>query len=156
SVQIGSGDLAVVDLQTHSRRALIDVGDGPNGIAISPDGTKAYVNDSLSDDVGVVDLQALRLTKRIPVTQSPLPAAIHRGKLLFFSSHTSSVSRDRWMSCASCHFDGEQDGRTWKFTSGPRNTTSLRGVAETLPLHWSADRDEVQDFEFTVRTLQAG
>jgi mono/diheme cytochrome c family protein len=60
------------------------------------------------------------------------------------------------MSCASCHFDGEQDGRTWLFTSGPRNTTSLRGVAETLPLHWSADRDEVQDFEVTVRTLQAG
>src|SRR5438093_6606636 len=60
------------------------------------------------------------------------------------------------MSCASCHFEGEQDGRTWQFTSGPRNTTSMRGVAGTLPLHWSADRDEVQDFEHTIRTLQAG
>jgi mono/diheme cytochrome c family protein len=60
------------------------------------------------------------------------------------------------MSCASCHFDGEHDGRTWIFTAGPRNTTSLRGVADTLPLHWSADRNEIQDFEFTVRTLQAG
>jgi cytochrome c peroxidase len=60
------------------------------------------------------------------------------------------------MSCASCHFDGEHDGRTWLFTSGPRNTTTLRGIAETRPFHWSADRDEVQDFEFTVRTLQAG
>jgi cytochrome c peroxidase len=29
-------------------------------------------------------------------------------------------------------------------------------VADTLPLHWSADRNEIQDFEFTVRTLQAG
>ena len=32
----------------------------------------------------------------------------------------------------------------------------MRGVSETLPLHWSADRDEVQDFEHTIRTLQAG
>ena len=60
------------------------------------------------------------------------------------------------MSCASCHFEGEHDGRTWQFTAGPRNTTSLRGVSKTLPLHWSADRDEVQDFEHTIRTLQAG
>jgi cytochrome c peroxidase len=32
----------------------------------------------------------------------------------------------------------------------------MRGIAETRPLHWSADRDEVQDFEFTIRELQAG
>ena len=60
------------------------------------------------------------------------------------------------MSCESCHADGEQDGRTWQFPDGPRNTTNLRGVAHTHPLHWSADRDEVQDFEFTIRELQAG
>ena len=60
------------------------------------------------------------------------------------------------MSCESCHADGEQDGRTWQFPDGPRNTTNLRGLAHTHPLHWSADRDEVQDFEFTIRELQAG
>lgn len=156
SVNMGSADLAVVDLQARARTALIDVGDAPIGIVISADGRKAYVNNSLSDDVSVVDLEKLRVTNRIPVTRSPLPALIHRGKVLFFSSHRTDVSRDHWMSCASCHFDGEQDGRTWKFPSGPRNTTSLRGVADTLPLHWSADRDEIQDFEFTIRTLQAG
>jgi cytochrome c peroxidase len=91
----------------------------------------------------------MRETKRIPTTHSPLPAVIRRGKLLFFSSHTPDLSRDRWMSCASCHFDGEHDGRTWMFTAGPRNTTSLRGAVDTLPLHWSADRNEIQDFEFT-------
>jgi cytochrome c peroxidase len=32
----------------------------------------------------------------------------------------------------------------------------LRGAAETRPLHWSADRDEIQDFELTIRELQAG
>ena len=42
------------------------------------------------------------------------------------------------------------------FPMGPGNTTNLRGLADTHPLHWSADRDEVQDFEFTIRELQAG
>jgi mono/diheme cytochrome c family protein len=60
------------------------------------------------------------------------------------------------MSCASCHFDGDHDGRTWMFENGPRNTTSLRGTRDTRPLHWSADRDEVQDFEHTIKTLQFG
>ena len=60
------------------------------------------------------------------------------------------------MSCASCHFEGGIDGRTWRICAGPRNTQTLEGIADSLPLHWSADRDEVQDFEFTIRTLQAG
>lgn len=114
------------------------------------------MSNSLSDDVSVVDLQILRETKRIRATHSPLPPMIRRGKLLCCSSRSPNVSHDRWMSCASCHFDGEHDGRTWICPAGPHNTTSLRGVADTLPLHWSADRNEIQDFEFTIRTLQAG
>ena len=34
---------------------------------------------------------------------------------------------------------------------GLRKTPSLVGLAHTHPLHWSADRDEVQDFEYTIR-----
>ena len=112
--------------------------------------------NSLSDDVSVIDLTTFAEVTRIPVTTSPLSPQLHRGKLLFTSSRSTRVSRDRWMSCESCHFDGEQDGRTWLFPDGPRNTTNLRGLAHTHPLHWSADRDEVQDFEFTIRELQAG
>lgn len=155
-VSLGSGDLSVVDITTRQRIARVDVGDGPRGIVVTPDGRKAYVVNSLSDDVSVVDLTALREIKRIPVARSPLPAEIKRGKLLFFSSRTIETSRDRWISCATCHFDGEHDGRTWFTVLGPRNTTSMRGVGDTRPVHWSADRDEVQDFEFTIRELQAG
>jgi YVTN family beta-propeller protein len=155
-VSLGSGDLSVVDLTTRQRIARVDVGDGPRGIVVTPDGRKAYVVNSLSDDVSVVDLVALRETKRIPIAQSLLPPQIKRGKLLFFSSRSTETARDRWISCATCHFDGEHDGRTWFTALGPRNTTSMRGVGDTRPVHWSADRDEVQDFEFTIRELQAG
>jgi cytochrome c len=73
-----------------------------------------------------------------------------RGKILFSSSDAPMTSR-RWIACASCHPDGHTDGRVWQNPEGPRKTTALFGVAHTHPLHWSADRDEVQDFEYTIR-----
>ncbi len=155
-VYLGSGDMSVIDLENRQVLAHLEVGDGPRGIVLTPDDRTAYVANSLSDDVSVVDLSTFEEVTRIPVTTSPLSPQLHRGKLLFTSSRSTQVSRDRWMSCESCHFDGEQDGRTWLFPDGPRNTTNLRGIAHTHPLHWSADRDEVQDFEFTIRELQAG
>ena len=155
-VYLGSGDMSVIELASRTVLAHIEVGDGPRGIVLAPDDRTAYVANSLSGDVSVVDLSTFEEVKRIMVTTSLLPPQIKRGKLLFTSSRSTRLSRDRWMSCESCHFDGEQDGRTWLFPDGPRNTTNLRGLAHTRPLHWSADRDEVQDFEFTIRELQAG
>jgi hypothetical protein len=56
-----------------------------------------------------------------------------------------------WVACSSCHPDGHTDGRVWQNPEGLRKTTPLFGLAHTHPLHWSADRDEVQDFEYTIR-----
>jgi YVTN family beta-propeller protein len=157
TVQLGSGDLSVVDINTRVRIADVDVGDGPRGIAVSADSSRAYVANSLSGDVSVVDLIGLKEIQRIPVTTSPLDPIVSRGKVLFFSSRSPQISLQRWMSCASCHFDGDMDGRTWIFAgSGPRNTPTVRGSGQTMPLHWSADRCEFQDFEVTIRQLQAG
>ena len=155
-VYLGSGDMSVIDLTSRTVLAHLEVGDGPRGIVLTPNERTAYVANSLSDDVSVIDLSTFEEVTRIPTTISPLSPQLRRGKLLFTSSRSPAISRDRWMSCESCHFDGEHDGRTWLFPDGPRNTTNLRGLAQTRPLHWSADRDEVQDFEFTIRELQAG
>ncbi len=155
-VNLGSGDMSVIDLNTRRKLTTVDVGDGPRGIVLTPDGRRAYVYNSLSEDVSVIDLTAHQEIKRIAVTKSLLDPEVKRGKLLFFSSRSPELSKDRWMSCASCHFEAEHDGRTWFFPGGPRNTIDLRAVGETRPIHWSADRDEVQDFEFTIRQLQAG
>lgn len=57
----------------------------------------------------------------------------------------------KWISCSSCHPDGLTDARVWQNPEGDRRTVNLWGLAHTHPLHWSADRDEVQDFEYTVR-----
>ena len=132
-VYLGSGDMSVIDLASRELIAHIEVGDGPRGVVLTPDDRTAYVANALSDDVSVIDLSTFEEVKRIMVTTSPLPPQIKRGKLLFTSSRSTRISRDRWMSCESCHFDGEQDGRTWLFTDGPRNTTNLRGLADTPP-----------------------
>jgi YVTN family beta-propeller protein len=122
-VNFGSGELSVVDLAAKRRIADVDVGDGPRDLALTPDGLRAYVTNSLSGDVSVVDLVALQEIKRITVTTNPLDPMVSRGKVLFTSSRSSQISTQRWMSCASCHFDGDNDGRTWLFAgSGPRNT----------------------------------
>jgi hypothetical protein len=45
------------------------------------------------------------------------------------------------IACASCHPEGGEDGRVWKFTPiGLRRTPSLRGgIGGTEPFHWDGD-----------------
>jgi len=48
------------------------------------------------------------------------------------------------LACASCHAEGNDDGRTWNFTcEGPRRTQSLQtGLRGTEPFHWSGDQPD--------------
>jgi cytochrome c peroxidase len=80
---------------------------------------------------------------------------------VFHSSRDPRMSRTRYLSCASCHMDGEADGLTWDFTQrgeGLRSTIPLRGRGGAAhgPMHWSANFDEVQDFEHDIRAGQGG
>lgn len=54
------------------------------------------------------------------------------GSLLFHLETSSGLA------CASCHPEGQEDGRTWHFAGfGPRRTQSLRGgLLGTEPFHW--------------------
>jgi cytochrome c peroxidase len=71
------------------------------------------------------------------------------------------MSRDKYLSCATCHFDGDSDGRVWDFTDrgeGLRNTIALTGRTGMRhgPVHWSANFDEIQDFENDIRSAFGG
>ena len=90
------------------------------------------------------------------LTSKKLPRQVQRGKVLFHSSRSRSMTLDRWISCASCHPDGESDDRVWRFAAGPRKTPSLRGAAMTLPHNRVPDRDEFQDTERFIRLLMGG
>ncbi len=47
------------------------------------------------------------------------------------------------LACASCHAEGNEDGRTWRFTcEGTRRTQSLHtGLKGTQPFHWGGDQN---------------
>ena len=169
-VNSGSNDLSVIDISNPTipkRVAHIPVGDNPRGIVLSPDESFAYVNNTLAGTISVIDTNVYSVTSTITVTNIPLPPALLHGKRLFFSSARSDLAQAAWISCNTCHVEGEHDGRTWLLQylgSVPpgeqpiirRNTTSLLGMIETYPLRWSAEWDESADSEFSVRFEQFG
>jgi mono/diheme cytochrome c family protein len=94
------------------------------------------------------------------ITVEKLAPQVLLGKQLFYDALDTRLARDAYISCASCHNDGGQDGRTWDptgFGEGLRNTVNLRGRAGGEGfLHWSTTFDEVQDFEGQIRNLAGG
>ena len=138
------------DYREIENRRYMRIGRNPRAVRVAPDNGTVYVYNALDFNVVAYDTESLRPMATIRVTDNPLGKEILDGKRLFYSALQPMVGR-RWISCSSCHPDGEPDGRTWNNPEGLRNTQSFAGMAWTHPIHWSADRDEVQDFEHTIR-----
>jgi YVTN family beta-propeller protein len=169
-VNAASNDVSIVDIinpLVPIRRAHVSVGNNPRGILLSPDGNTAFTNNTMDGTVSVIDAQTYTVMDEIPSTNIPLPPLILTGKQLFHSSARPELSQAAWISCNTCHIEGEQDGRTWQLQflgqvppgEQPiikRNTTSLLGMIETYPLRWSAEWDESADSEFSIRFEQFG
>src|SRR5688572_647759 len=49
--------LSIVNAKTFAVERTVNVGNGPHEVAISPDGTKAYVANAAGNSVSVVDLK---------------------------------------------------------------------------------------------------
>jgi hypothetical protein len=130
--------------------SAVRIGQNPRAVRVSPDGKTVYVANTLDFNVGVHQAQDMKQLATVKLCDPPKTPEWVRGKILFSTANAPLTSR-RWIACASCHPDGHSDGRVWHNPEGPRKTTALFGVAHTHPLHWSADRDEVQDFEYTIR-----
>ena len=164
-----SREVAVIDAHGGSQVLRFDVGRAPQGLALAADGKTLFVNNFMDRSVGVYDLQPLldRGEANVPllstlnaVASEALAANVLLGKKFFYDARDPRLALHNYMSCASCHNDGGHDGRVWDLTGlgeGLRNTISLRGRAGAQGLlHWSANFDEVQDFEGQIRSLAGG
>jgi YVTN family beta-propeller protein len=157
-IYAGTNDMNLLDVvnddykevERRGFRALIPVGQNPRAVRCRPDGKVVYVSNALDFEVGMYDPQTMKRLGGIKVCQPPKTPEWVRGKILFNTANAPLTAR-RWIACSSCHPDGNHDGRTWQNPEGLRRTTALFGLAHTHPLHWSADRDESQDFEYTIR-----
>ncbi|HWL10023.1 MAG TPA: beta-propeller fold lactonase family protein [Planctomicrobium sp.] len=152
----GTDDMYVCDLLDDNYREVAfqkvqRTGSNPRAIKISPDSSRFYIYNALSFTVDEYDAQTLQPRRSIKVTNWTGTDEELLGKKLFYTANPP-MTRRRWISCSSCHPDGDPDGRTWQQPEGLRNTQSLFGMKFTHPIHWSADRDEVQDFEHTLRS----
>lgn len=151
-------------------------GKNPQGIAITRDGARAYVQNFVSRNVSVVDLVNDAVIDTIPTAALPpsgSPAEVVLvGAEMFFSSRGhfdrppgATVSTDErlsqagWQNCASCHFKGLTDGIVWVFNAGPRKSVPLNGTfnphdrTDQRLLNYSAIFDEVEDFEANIRNV---
>jgi len=158
----GSRSVERVDMFTGGQSgALLDVGLAPQGLALSADDRFLFVDAYMSRQLVVYDVSTFDVlpqpvaTLTIPSAE-PLAADVLLGKQLFNDSFDPRLAKDGYIACAHCHLDGEADRRTWDFTDrgeGMRNTISLFGRAGVGhgPIHWSANFDEVQDFENDIR-----
>lgn len=135
--------------------SIVQLGTNPRAVRVSPDGKRLYVYNTLDFSVAsyqigllgtVTKLGSVKVCAEIPKSPEWV-----QGKILF-NAATGRMSSPRWVACSSCHPDGHHDARVWHNPEGLRKTTALFGMAHTHPLHWSADRDEVQDFEYTIRS----
>lgn len=164
-----SREVAVVNAHDGSELFRFEVGLAPQGVAVSGDGATVYVNNFMQRTLGVYDLRpfldqgqlrAQEMATIPAVNTEKLTSTVLLGKQLFYDARDPRLALDRYMSCASCHNDGDQDGRVWDLTGfgeGLRNTVALRGRAGGQGfLHWSNNFDEVQDFEGQIRSLAGG
>ena len=172
----GAGTLSIYDLSKATLftpgagasvpfEGRLEIGDAPQGVVVAADGRTVYATNYLSRDVVAIDVTtpaAPRITARLTVSTERLAADVLNGKRQFFSSREPKHSKSNYVACASCHADGAMnDGRVWDFTQdgeGLRNTIDLRGGAGLGHgrLHWSANFDEIQDFENPIVKLFGG
>jgi YVTN family beta-propeller protein len=163
-----SRDVVIVDAWSRREFLRFPAGRAPQGVVVSPDGSTLYVQNFMDRTVSVFNISGIIQGGSTPpapvatlnaITTERLSAQVLQGKKLFYDALDPRLALQGYMSCATCHNEGGQDGRVWDLTGfgeGLRNTITLRGRGNHGPLHWTGNFDEVHDFEGQIRNLAGG
>ncbi|HXH17791.1 MAG TPA: Ig-like domain-containing protein, partial [Chitinophagales bacterium] len=150
--------------------SIEDVGSAPQGLTLSRTGDTLFVHNFLSrtvsaynmhDIVNQISAQITKVGEVSVVRNETMDALVLKGKKIFYNAKDERMNKDSYMSCATCHLDGDNDGRVWDLTQlgeGIRNTIPLNGRAGAAKgaVHWTGNFDEIQDFEGQIRALAGG
>ena len=151
-----SNDLSILYLDTLTLAAHIELGFTPFGLATDKKNELVLVNNTLDETISIIDGNSLALIEHIKVAEMDESSQLIQGQRLFNNSDDPRLAKDQWIACATCHFEGGNDGASWFFPDGKRNTPSLFNSVQTAPFHWNGDLNEIQDVEFTIQDLMAG
>ncbi len=132
------------DQLTHDLAALYgaglidrrDVGgQGPRGIAVSPDGSRVAAALYFAGTVATVEGGTHNRVQTAPVGDQPEADAVRHGEKAF---HDATLCFQQWLSCATCHPDGRVDGLNWDLLNdgigNPKNTRTMVLSAKTPPV----------------------
>jgi len=131
----------------------------PEGVALESDAQgnarTAYVLNTVDSTVSIVDVSnpaSPQVVQTFGVGHDPVPAEVRLGRIAFMSARSSSRGT---FSCESCHPNGNTDQLIWTINTveapsdvpacdpfaencpEPRTTMPIRGLRDTLPLHWA-------------------
>lgn len=140
----GTNELALIE-RVGVRESRIPVGKRPLAVAHDQAAGLAYVVNSLSDSVTVLDLSDNQITDTISLGPSPTPGIVERGEAAFFNA---KLSLEGWMSCHSCHTDGHtNNGLADTLGDGEfgdaKRVPTLRGVWSTGPWAWNGSQHQL-------------
>ncbi len=166
----GNHRVVAVDPWQGQQLGDVDIGFVPRGLAIDAQTGRLFARNDLDRSVSVIDVAAVINTGQPDLVEMDVvPTAVNEvlsaplllGKRIFYDASDTRMGADGYISCASCHLDDGGDGRVWDFTQqgeGLRRTIPLKGRAGLGHgfVHWSANFDEIQDFEIQIRNLFAG
>jgi YVTN family beta-propeller protein len=129
-------------------------GNGPRGLALSPDAKKLFVANYFSGTIGVLDARSGKSLATISTGAQPEADAARRGEIYF---HDATQCFQRWHSCATCHPDGRVDGLPWDFMrdgiGNGKDVISLVYMPRTSPHNRRASRPDPKE---CMRTGVAG
>jgi YVTN family beta-propeller protein len=70
------GSISIVDITTNNVTATVPVEKSPGGLAITPDGSKVYVANTVSNSISVIDTATNKVTDTVNVGSTPIDIAI--------------------------------------------------------------------------------
>jgi YVTN family beta-propeller protein len=141
-------------LNRDGRFRRVALGGRPTELAFAPDGKTLYVANYLADAIQVVDADAAKLVRTIPLGAPKTPSLARRGEILF---HDAKRSFNQWYSCNTCHSDGHTNGLDFDTLNDGRQDLStfhvrsrkkvptLRRVTHTKPWTWHGWQAELDD-----------
>jgi hypothetical protein len=110
----------------------------PRGVVITPDGSTAFVANSLDDSLTVIDLRKMEAVETLDLGGPTEISKTRAGERLF---HSARITFQRQFSCHSCHPDGHVNGLTFDIEPdgigiSPVDNRTLRGILDTAPFKW--------------------
>jgi YVTN family beta-propeller protein len=154
----GMGQIAIgPELQGGWLR--LEVGHRPTALAVTPDGRRAYVANTSSDSISIVDVSRGKMTSEVSLGPPPILTAAQRGERLFYDAR---LSHDGWFSCHSCHSDGHTTGLLNDNLSDgsygtPKRILSLLGVGDTGPWAWNGSMPTLEkQIEQSIQSTMQG